>query len=114
MIRKRLARLAAMGLAIAGATVAASAQVVPAVGDPQAGRDYALRNCTNCHMVSPQQSTPARAAPSFQAIANMHSTTEMSLHAFLSTPHPKMPNFIVPPRDAQDVTAYILSLRKRR
>ncbi|HXP75770.1 MAG TPA: c-type cytochrome [Stellaceae bacterium] len=109
----RLARLTAFGFIIAVSVTTASAQDAPTVGDPQTGRDYALRNCTSCHMVSPRQSPPVRVAPSFQAIANMRSTTEMSLHAFLSTPHPKMPNFIVPPSDAQDVTAYILSLRKR-
>jgi hypothetical protein len=52
-------------------------------------------------------------APGFQAIATMRSTTEMSLRAFLSTPHPKMPNYIIAPNDATDVIAYILSLRGR-
>jgi hypothetical protein len=37
----------------------------------------------------------------------------MSLHAFFSTPHPKMPNFILPPNEEADVIAYILSLRGR-
>jgi mono/diheme cytochrome c family protein len=103
--------LAGVGLALALVASAAGAQA-PTPGDPQAGRDYALRNCTSCHTVSPRQSPPAHTAPSFQAIADMRSTTQMSLHAFLSTPHPRMPNFIVPPKDADDVIAYILSLRK--
>jgi len=95
----------------------ASAQVVPApsAGNPKAGRDFALRNCTGCHVVSARQLTPPGVAnaPSFQAVANMRSTTEMSLHAFFSTPHPKMPNFILPPNEEADVIAYILSLRGR-
>ena len=111
MTRMSLPRLAGAVFALVLAASAARAQA-PTPGDPQAGRDYALRNCTSCHTVSPRQSPPARVAPSFQAIADMHSTTQMSLHAFLSTPHPKMPNFIVPPKDADDVIAYILSLRK--
>jgi len=107
--------VASLGLMIAVAVSTASAQVAPTAGNPSAGRTYALRNCTSCHLVSPRQATLPRTAnaPAFQAIANMRSTTEMSLQAFLSTPHPKMPNFIVAPNDATDVIAYILSLRGR-
>jgi mono/diheme cytochrome c family protein len=110
MAQRRLSWLTMLGL-IALPMAVAIAQA-PVAGDPQAGRAYALKNCTNCHMVSAKQSPPVRTAPSFQAIADMRSTTEMSLHAFLSTPHPRMPNFIVPPKNGQDVVAYILSLRK--
>lgn len=111
MTRMSFWHLAGFGLALALTTSAAQAQA-PTPGDPRAGRDYALRNCTSCHMVSLRQSPPVHTAPGFQAIADMRSTTQMSLHAFLSTPHPRMPNFIVPPKDADDVIAYILSLRK--
>ena len=108
----RLLCLAGSGLTLALAVSPAWAQsAMP--GDPQAGRAYALQTCSSCHMVTPRQSKPAGAAPSFQAIASMRSTSEMSLYVFLSTPHPKMPNFIVPPKDADDVIAYILSLRQR-
>ena len=110
---KSMRRWCATGGALALALpIAVAAAQAPVPGDPVAGRAYALKNCSSCHMVSPTQSPPQRTAPSFQAIAGMRSTTEMSLHAFLSTPHPRMPNFIVPPRDGQDVIAYILSLRK--
>ena len=111
MRRMRLTRQACSGLVLALTVSAAWAQSLTP-GDPQAGRAYALQNCARCHMVSPRQSAPAQVAPSFRAIAEMRSTTEMSLHVFLSTPHPKMPNLIVPPKDADDVIAYILSLRK--
>ena len=105
--------VAVTGVALALALpVAMAAAQSPVPGDPVAGRAYALKNCAGCHMVTPRQSPKVRTAPSFQAISNMHSTTEMSLHAFLSTPHPRMPNFIVPPNDQQDVIAYILTLRK--
>ena len=110
MTGARLSWVAALGVALA--SVAAATAQPPVAGDPQAGRAYALKNCAGCHMVMAQQSPPVRTAPSFQAIADMRSTTQMSLHAFLSTPHPRMPNFIVQPSDGQDVIAYILSLRK--
>ena len=111
MTEPRLAWLVVLGLALSVPIAPSSAQA-PVAGDPQAGRAYALKNCASCHMVSPGQSPPAHTGPSFQAIADMRSTTEMSLHAFLTTTHPRMPNYIVPPNDGQDVIAYILSLRK--
>lgn len=44
----------------------------------------------------------------------MDSTTALSLQAFLTTPHPTMPNIILSPKETADVVAYILSLRKQR
>ena len=111
MTPSRFSRLAAFGCTIAVIVPIANAQP-QTPGNPQAGRAYALKNCGSCHMVSARQSPPSGKAPSFQAIADLPSTTAISLHAFLSTPHAKMPNFIVRPSDADDVIAYILSLRK--
>ena len=115
MTQMSLSSVAGLGLMMAVTVSTASAQVGSTAGDPKAGLSYALRNCTSCHVVMPRQATPPRVAnaPSFSAIAKMRSTTEMSLQAFLSTPHPNMPNFIVAPNDATDVIAYILSLRGR-
>jgi mono/diheme cytochrome c family protein len=42
----------------------------------------------------------------------MKSTTEMSLAAFLTTPHGRMPNFSLSRAEIRDVSAYILSLRQ--
>lgn len=77
-----------------------------------AGQALATRVCAQCHKVARNQpATPRSAAPDFAAIANMRSTTEMSLHAFLSSPHPTMPNLILSPEQQDDVIAFILSLR---
>ena len=79
---------------------AASAQNIPA------GKAIAQVWCSNCHRVDPQEKTAAQdAVPTFLSIAQMKSTTEMSLAAFLTRPHGATPN--------RDVSAYILSLRKR-
>jgi hypothetical protein len=43
----------------------------------------------------------------------MPSTTSMSLHAFLMTPHGQMPDFASTRAQIDDVVAYILSLRSR-
>jgi cytochrome c len=87
--------------------VAASAQNV------NAGRNIAERWCSACHVVDFRQRTaPNDAIPSFPAIANMKSTTMISLAAFLSTSHEPMPNFALSRGEIADVSAYILSLRK--
>lgn len=81
-------------------------------GDPFAGRDYARDACADCHRL-PGQAEEGEAAPSFEAIAARWETTGMSLLAWLtSTPHPTMPNLIVPQDEAKDVVAYILSLQE--
>jgi cytochrome c2 len=96
-------------LALAGATAFAQ---LPS--DPDKGRAFALEVCTPCHVVAESQRTPRRlaTAPEFRAIANARGTTETSLHAFLSTPHPSMPNLILSQPEQDDVISYILSLRR--
>jgi cytochrome c2 len=66
-------------------------------GDPENGRAFALEVCTPCHVVAENQLSPRRlaTAPDFRAIAKTRGMTETSLHAFLSTPHPSMPNLIL-------------------
>ncbi len=95
------------------ATLANGKAIGQTVGDPAAGRAFALEECASCHRVAPDQgsSPKAAAAPDFQAIAHAPGATEMSLRAFLSTPHPRMPNLILSRQEQDDVIAYILSLR---
>ena len=57
-------------------------------GDTGAGRELAKIWCDSCHMVDPaQRRGVSNGAPPFTAIADMKSTTFMSLAAFLQTPH---------------------------
>lgn len=97
------------------ASLAFSADAQPATdgGDPCAGREFALQTCTPCHVVSSKQRSPPRfaVAPSFDAIANHDTTTASGLHAFLSTPHPTLPNLLLTSREQADVIVYIMSLK---
>jgi hypothetical protein len=38
--------------------------------------------------------------------------TELALNVFFRSPHPSMPNLILPAADARNVIAYILSLKR--
>jgi mono/diheme cytochrome c family protein len=77
-----------------------------------AGRQYAQRVCAQCHAIERPAAPPRGMPPSLSAIASLPSTTELSLRAFLQTPHAKMPNLILSPGDTANVVAFILSLRK--
>lgn len=85
------------------------------------GKQLALQTCTACHTVSADQShKPALEpeAPSFLSIANDPGVTAPVVSAFLLTNHrslktpPDMPAMILSEPEANDLAAYIMSLRK--
>lgn len=103
------ASLAGTGAVQAQATGAAMAETLAY------GKVVAESWCANCHIVSRQARGPAGdAAPPFVAIARMPSTTEMSLRAFLRTPHARMPDYQLSQAELEGVVTYILSLRSGR
>ena len=76
------------------------------------GERIAKTWCAGCHRVSPEEGgRPNDAVPSFSSIAQMKSTTQMSLQAFLSTSHARMPDYSLSRNEIRNVSAYILSLR---
>ncbi len=78
------------------------------------GRIVAETWCTNCHVIGPTARGPAGdAAPPFEAIARMPATTEMSLRAFLQTPHSRMPDYRLSGQELDGVVTWILALRPR-
>ncbi len=83
-------------------------------GDGMAGRTYALAHCSECHNVGAGRQRPILpgAAPDFAAIANAPTTTALGLEVFLTTPHAKMPNFVIAEGDRKDVIAFISSLKR--
>ena len=52
-------------------------------------------------------------AAGFAEIAKVPSTTALSLKVFLRTSHRNMPNFILQPDEADDIVAYIMSLKRK-
>ena len=79
------------------------------------GKRIAEKWCGNCHAIEAAGHAPATdGAPTFASIANMNSTTAMSLAVFLSTPHANMPNYTLSRQEIADIAAYILSLRSKR
>lgn len=89
-----------------------ASQALAESGDRASGEALARTWCANCHGI--RAAGPAStddAAPRFEAIARMPSTTSLSLRAFLQTPHVNMPDYSLTRRQLDDVVSYILSLR---
>lgn len=83
-------------------------------GDVAAGRQLANRWCADCHIVGTGQPRAGNdGVPSFAAIADTRGMTEMSLKAYLATPHPPMPNIALTRQQMDEIVAYILSLQRR-
>jgi len=87
----------------------ASAQ---APGNPTRGRASAAALCADCHRTEPGPgASPVRTAPSFPSVAKTKGMTALALNVWLFTSHPTMPNILLLPDTADDIIAYILSLR---
>lgn len=106
-MRATLQSVMAAGLLLVLATPGAHA------ADLADGKTLAEKWCSHCHLTGPGQKRAGDAAPTFTSIARMPSTTEMSLKAFLQTPHVRMPDYQLTRAEIDDLTAYILSLRSR-
>ena len=82
---------------------------------PSLGEQIAKTSCIACHEIAPN--IPAKdlqsGAPSFVDVANMPSTTELSIKVFLRSSHRSMPNFILSPEEIDSIAAYIVSLKKK-
>jgi cytochrome c len=80
-----------------------------AAGNSQAGRDLAQQWCSSCHVIGPSE-RGQDAAPSFPAIARRTPSDHEALRAWLTAPHPPMPNLSLSRQQIDDVVAYIDSL----
>jgi mono/diheme cytochrome c family protein len=106
--------VAMSGLVLALPTGSFSHLAAEEIGDASAGRNLAETWCSSCHVVAQsQQGSTSTGAPTFAAVAQMKSTTPLSLRAFLLTPHARMPDLHLTRDEIDNLAAYILSLRRR-
>jgi mono/diheme cytochrome c family protein len=80
-------------------------------GDAEAGRLIAQARCTECHSVQRETAGTGTFVPDFTVIAGQRSASW--LHAFLHSPHARMPAFEFDRKDEEDLVAYIVSLKHR-
>lgn len=98
--------------ALAGATACLSALAPAMAADARAGRDLAQRWCSGCHVVDPAGRGPDTAPP-FPIIAQRNPGNRGWLRAWLTAPHPPMPNLNLNRQQIDDVAAYLESLTPR-
>ena len=80
--------------------------------DAEHGRDLAKRWCASCHMVSADQARANADVPPFPTIARSPNFDARRLAYFLLDPHPKMPELPLSRAAAEDIAAYIETLRR--
>jgi mono/diheme cytochrome c family protein len=80
-------------------------------GNIDRGQTLARAWCAECHRVEP--GSFGIFAADFAEVANLPSTTALSLRVFLQSNHKEMPNFSLKPAEADDIIAYILSLKRK-
>lgn len=77
--------------------------------DAAKGEVIAKRWCAACHLVAPDQTQANSDAPSFAAIARKKLPAGQ-LKAFLTDPHPKMPDMSLTRSEIADIVGYIGTL----
>lgn len=94
-------------------TAAAVLAALPALAaDARHGLDLATRWCASCHVIAPSQNSANADAPPFATIAKARNFNARALAYFLLDPHPKMPDLGLSRQAANDIAAYIETLKK--
>ncbi len=102
-----VAVLSAAAFEIVAAGVARSALAA----DPSNGMRVAQLWCATCHVVTVNQRQANADAPPFEEIAKRPNFSEPGLVTFLLDPHAKMPNMNLTRSEANDIAAFIGTLR---
>ena len=98
-----------------GLIVTAVLAITPAFGaDPENGQRLAHRWCEACHVVvvsAAQRRSTTDQAPPFASIAKTPGFDAAKIALFLLDPHPKMPDMGLSRKEAEDLAAYIATLK---
>ena len=92
-----------VALALLGESGAALAQAV------ENGRRLSERWCSECHAIGPGK---GGRTISFAAIAARRGISPDMISSFLQLPHATMPNLPLSRKDAQDLAAFIMAMKK--
>ncbi len=82
-------------------------------GDVDSGRRFAGMWCGGCHQTGVDGARFGMIGPVFRDVANLPSTTALSLRVFMQSSHPTMPNVQLTREETDDIVAYILSLKSK-
>ena len=103
-----IAQLALVSFVVAGSCPVSAQEI----GDAVKGAAYAEAQCAECHALAHNADrSPVADAPPFRAIANTSGMTRTALKVFFRTPHPTMPNLLIPADQQDNLIAYIMGLK---
>jgi mono/diheme cytochrome c family protein len=106
-ISKQRLALAWLSICLLLASGASSATAA----DANNGRRIAQARCSPCHIVVPNQRQELAKSPPFEDIARENGFNAEMLAYLILAPHPRM-NLTFTREEAEDLAAYIASLRK--
>ncbi len=112
--------IAALALTSLGLTACQSVRTAPKPHvielTEQEARGYAFAkaNCAGCHAITGTAGSPNPEAPPFEAVVNTKGLTARTLETFLRDSHnfPGQMAFAIDPAKVDDVTAYMLTLKR--
>ncbi len=109
----RVGVFALLTVAIVLCLVSDAGAQAPVTNEPSADRGKALaeRVCTNCHLVSDDQTKAVADVPTFREIANKQNQTAGEIMARIAIPAHPMPVIPLTKRELEDLAAYVMSLR---
>lgn len=81
-------------------------------GNVEAGRAFAMENCSRCHAVGATGESPREGAPRFRNFQTMWplESLEEALGEGIVVGHPDMPQFELDGQQIEDLLAYLASL----
>ena len=94
-------------IALAAAVASSQSCFSEPIGNSENGKALAVRWCSSCHIVSPQQEAATTEAPPFETIAKRPADELQNLDLFLAAPHPPMPPLNLSRTEIRDLVAYI-------
>jgi mono/diheme cytochrome c family protein len=89
-------------------------QVIELTEQEARGYTFAKTSCAGCHGITANAASPNPEAPPFDAVVNTKGLTARTLETFLRDSHnfPGQMAFEVDPAKVDDVTAYMLTLKR--
>ncbi len=96
------------------ALIALASSSSTSAADAERGERLARRWCAACHVVAADQRQANADAPSFATIASRRDFNARRLAFLLLSPHPVMPELALRRNEAEDIVAYIGTLRPPR
>lgn len=92
--------------------LAVSVPLAAQAGDAGDGLVLAKRWCASCHLIADDQKQGQDIPPPFSAIAKMPGVDAAMITNFLIDPHPRMPDMQLTRKEAEDLAAYIASMKR--